>query len=71
MPKSLPLPEIVDKIQNAEKRYYVALQKYATAATHPEDKQTLNYRMQALCEAFAELQSAHGLLPISCEPPAK
>jgi hypothetical protein len=57
---------ITDQIQNAERRYYVALHQYSKAAktSPPELAEQLR---QELCDAFEELRAAHEKLVPGCD----
>lgn len=60
---------VIAQIQNAEKRYYVALQQYDTALSSTTNAEILARRRQALCDAFEELSAAHALLALECDEP--
>jgi ribosomal protein S7 len=57
---------ILDQIQNAERRYYVALHQYARAAKSSPPELAEQLRKE-LCDAFEELRGAHEKLALGCE----
>jgi hypothetical protein len=50
---------VVDQIQAAEKRHYIALQKYDKALRNMTPPENLDLLKKEVCEAFAALTAAH------------
>jgi hypothetical protein len=57
---------IIDQLQNAERRYYVALHQYSKAAKSSPPELAEQLRKE-LCDAFEELSAAHGQLTPGCD----
>lgn len=57
---------VIDRILNAERRYYVALHQYAGAAKSSSPEHAEQCRKE-LCDAFDELKAAHDTLALDCE----
>jgi hypothetical protein len=50
---------VVDQMQAAEKRHYIALQKYDKALRNMTSPEDLDLLKKEVCEAFAALTAAH------------
>lgn len=57
---------VIDQIQAAEKRYYVALQRYDRALRTETAPEVLAQLKTEVCDTFAELQAAHEKLNLDC-----
>lgn len=53
---------VVDQMQAAEKRHYLALQEYDKALRTMTSLHQLDLLKMEICEAFAELKAAHDQL---------
>ena len=58
---------VIDQIQMAEQRHYVALQQYARAIRALTSPEALERLKAELCQTFDELKAAHEQLALHCQ----